>query len=57
MYNFPIYYTYMFVSLLIILTVVIVTDCSNSTICAFVQDTIIYNCFIHIQTVELYVRN
>jgi hypothetical protein len=36
---------------------VLVTEYSNSTICAFVQDRIIYKCVIQIQTIVFYVRN
>ena len=47
----------MFRSLLTIIRLLVVTEYSNSTICAFVQDTIIYNSVIQIQTIVLYVRN
>jgi hypothetical protein len=47
----------MFWSLLTIISVLIVTEYSNSTMCAFVQDTIIYSCVIEIQTIVFYVRN
>jgi hypothetical protein len=50
-YIFSIYCTYISWSLLI------VTEYSNSTISAFVLDTIIYNCVIQIQTIMLYIRN
>ena len=44
-------------SLLTIIRVLIVTEYSNSTICAFVQDTIIYKMVIQMQTIVLYVKN
>ena len=47
----------MFRSLLTIIRMLVVTDYSNSTICAFVQDIIIYKWVIQIQTIVLYVRN
>ena len=47
----------MFRPLLTTIRVLIVTDYSNSTICAFVQDVIIYSCLIQIQNTVLYVRN
>ena len=40
-YILSIYCTYMFRSLLTIISMLIVTEYSNSTICAFEQDTII----------------
>ena len=43
-YILSIYCTFMFPSLLSIIRVLIVTEYSNSTICAFVPDTIIYKC-------------
>jgi hypothetical protein len=49
--------TYMCRSLLTIIRVLVVTEYSNSTICAFVQDTIIYKLVVQIQTIVLYVKN
>jgi hypothetical protein len=56
-YIFSIYYTYIFRSLLTIIRFLVVTEYSNSKICSFVQDIIIYKCGIQIQIILLYVRN
>ena len=55
-YIFSIYCTYMFRSLLTDIKVLVVTEYSNSTMCAFVQDTIIYKHVIQIQTIVLFVK-
>ena len=51
------YCTYMFRSPLTIIRLLVVTEYSNSTICAFVQDIIIYNCVMQIQTIVLFLKN